>query len=71
MKTKLGLIFGGMSTENEVSVMSANSILQNLNKDKYEIYPIYITKEGDWYKYKKLDKKGISTKVNCLLECGK
>ena len=55
MKTKLGLIFGGMSTENEVSVMSANSILQNLNKDKYEIYPIYITKEGDWYKYKKLD----------------
>ena len=55
MKTKLGLIFGGMSTENEVSVMSANSILQNLNKDKYEIYPIYITKEGDWYKYKKPD----------------
>ena len=45
MKTKLGLIFGGMSTENEVSVMSANSILQNLNKDKYEIYPIYITNE--------------------------
>ena len=34
MKTKLGLIFGGMSTENEVSVMSANSILQNLSKEK-------------------------------------
>lgn len=51
MKTKIGLIFGGMSTENEVSVQSANSIFQNLDKNKYEIYLIYITKKGDWYKY--------------------
>ena len=54
-KLKLGVIFGGMSTENEVSVASATSILNNLDREKYEIYPIYITKEGDWYKYKKLD----------------
>ena len=47
---KLGVIFGGMSTENEVSIMSAKSILENLNKDKYEIYPILITKHGTWYK---------------------
>lgn len=48
---KLGVIFGGMSTENDVSLVSANSVLKNLNKDKYEIYPIYIDKKGEWYKY--------------------
>ena len=48
---KIGVIFGGMSTENEVSVISANSVLKNLDKRKYEIYPIYIDKEGNWYKY--------------------
>lgn len=47
---KLGVIFGGMSTENEVSIMSAKSILENLNKEKYEIYPIFIAKDGTWYK---------------------
>ncbi len=52
-KKKLGVIFGGMSTENEVSVVSANSILNNLDKDKYEIYPIYIGKDGTWYEYSK------------------
>ena len=50
-KTKLGVIFGGMSTENEVSVVSANSILKNLNREKYEIFPIYIGKDGTWYQY--------------------
>lgn len=55
MKTKIGLIFGGMSTENEVSVMSANSILKNLDKNKYEIYPIYISKEGVWHQYLNLE----------------
>lgn len=51
MKKKLGVIFGGMSTENEVSVQSAKSIMKELNKEKYEIFPIYISKDGTWYKY--------------------
>ena len=55
MKIKLGLIFGGMSTENEVSVMSANSILKNLDKSKYDIFPIYISKSGEWYQYDNLE----------------
>ncbi len=50
-KIKLGLIFGGMSTENEVSVVSANSILKNLDKEKYNVFPIYIDKDGKWYQY--------------------
>ncbi len=53
---KIGVIFGGMSTENEVSVQSAKSILENLDSNKYEIYPIYIDKQGNWYKYKENEK---------------
>ena len=48
-KLKLGVIFGGMSTEHDVSVVSGKSILKNLDKNKYEVYPIYISKEGTWY----------------------
>ena len=47
---KIGVIFGGMSTENEVSIKSAKSVLKNLDKGLYEIYPIYIDKEGIWWK---------------------
>ena len=50
-KIKLGVIFGGKSTENEVSVVSATSVLENLNKEKYDIFPIYIDKQGNWYKW--------------------
>ena len=48
---KLGVIFGGMSTEHEVSIESGKNVLENLNSKKYEIYPIYVDKNGDWYKY--------------------
>ena len=50
-KIKLGVVFGGMSTENEVSIVSANAVLKNLDLNKYDIYPIYIDKKGTWYKY--------------------
>ena len=48
---KLGVIFGGMSTENEVSVKSATSVINNLDKEKYEIFQIYIDKQGKWFEY--------------------
>ena len=48
-KLKLGVIFGGMSTENEVSCVSGISVIKHLNKDKYEINPIYIDKSGKWF----------------------
>lgn len=50
---KLGVIFGGMSTEHDVSIASGTSVIQNLNKSKYEIYPIYIGQDGEWYEYTK------------------
>ena len=51
-KLKLGVIFGGMSTENEVSCVSGISVIKHLNKEKYEINPIYIDKSGNWFKLK-------------------
>lgn len=50
-KLSLGVIFGGQSSEHEVSLMSAASILENLDNEKYEIYKIGITKEGRWLLY--------------------
>ena len=52
-KIKLAVIFGGMSTEHDVSVVSGTSVIKNLDKSKYEITPIYIEKDGTWYLYKK------------------
>ena len=52
-KLKIGVIFGGMSTEHDVSVVSGTSVIKNLNKDKYEIIPIYIDKNGEWFSYDK------------------
>ena len=54
-KLKLGVIFGGMSTENEVSCVSGVSVIKNLNKDKYDIFPIYIDKSGNWFEIKNLE----------------
>lgn len=47
-KIRVGLIYGGRSGEHEVSVLSANSVMAAIDKDKYEVIPIGITKEGRW-----------------------
>ena len=52
MKKKIAILFGGQSTEHEVSRASATSVLNNIDKEKYEVYPIGITKDGKWYLYK-------------------
>lgn len=49
MKTVVGVFFGGRSTEHEISVISANQAMAAMNPDKYEIVPIYVSKEGRWY----------------------
>lgn len=47
-KTRVYLIFGGRSGEHEVSLMSAKNVLDALDKNKYDVVPIGITKEGRW-----------------------
>ena len=49
MKTRIGVFFGGRSTEHEISVISANKAMHAINKEKYDVTPIYITKNGKWY----------------------
>lgn len=50
-KKKIAVIFGGNSTEYEVSLQSAFSVFENINKEKFDIVPIGITRNGDWYHY--------------------
>ena len=49
MKTNVGVVFGGRSVENEISVITANQAMAAMDKEKYDITPIYITKDGKWY----------------------
>lgn len=51
-KINLGVIFGGISTEHEVSMVSGQSIVEHLDETKYNIFPICIDKDGKWYEYK-------------------
>ena len=62
-KIKLGVVYGGMSTENEVSCISGASIIKNLNKEKYDIYPIFIDKNGKWFKANNLENKVLINNV--------
>jgi len=55
-KLNLGVIFGGISTEHDVSIVSGTSVIKNLNKNKYNIFPIYIAKNGEWYEYEYEDR---------------
>ncbi len=47
-KIKIGIVFGGRSGEHEVSVRSAKSVIEQIDKDKYNVVPIAVTKEGNW-----------------------
>ena len=54
MKIKVGVIFGGTTVEHEVSIISAVQAMNHLNKDKYDVYPIYVAKDRTWYTGKML-----------------
>lgn len=49
MKIKVGVIFGGESAEHEVSIISAIQAINKMSEEKYDIIPIYITKDRQWY----------------------
>ncbi|WP_303744030.1 D-alanine--D-alanine ligase family protein, partial [uncultured Duncaniella sp.] len=48
-KTNIGVFFGGRSTEHEISVISASQAMHAINRDKYDVTPIYISKQGRFY----------------------
>ena len=50
-KLSVCILFGGMSPEHEGSLRSAESVLNNIDKEKYNIFPVGITRDGDWVLY--------------------
>ena len=58
---KLAVIFGGISSEHDISCLSAASILRNLDKSKYEIHAVGITREGRWYYLPECDADAIES----------
>ncbi|MGL5677617.1 MAG: D-alanine--D-alanine ligase family protein [Cellulosilyticaceae bacterium] len=51
MKENILLLFGGQSSEHEVSLKSVTTIINNIDQEKFEVYPVGITKEGKWLLY--------------------
>ncbi|MFB4165733.1 D-alanine--D-alanine ligase [Alteribacillus sp. JSM 102045] len=49
MKQKVGLLFGGNSSEHQVSLQSVKSVYEAIDKDKYDVFLIAIEKEGNWF----------------------
>ncbi len=49
MKKSLAVIFGGRTAEHDISVITAHQLMDNADKAKYDIHPVYISREGVWY----------------------
>ena len=49
-KTALMVLFGGVSSEHEIFRISAASVLEHINRDKYDIIKVGITKTGRWFR---------------------
>ena len=48
MKKRIGLLYGGKSAEHEVSLSTARAVTQALNFEEYDVFPIFITLDGEW-----------------------
>lgn len=55
-KKNIVIIFGGKSTEHDISILSYLQAVENIDKQKYQIFPVYISKKGEWFYSKKLEK---------------
>ena len=60
-KLNVCVLFGGMSPEHAVSLRSAESVLNHMDKEKYNIFPVGITKDGDWILYGSTDYSKLPT----------
>ena len=72
MKLNVAVIFGGKSTEHDISIISAHQTIENLDKEKYNVIPVYISKAGDFYYSKDgllLDMKNYKNQKDLILKC--
>lgn len=70
MKTKLGLLYGGKSAEHQVSLQTALAVTKALDRNKFDIYPIYITEQGQWRKGNRIEGDVTSVESLKLIEDG-
>lgn len=68
MKIKVGVLFGGKSVEHEISVISAIQAIGYLDKSKYDVIPIYITKNNEFYVGENVGKIESYTDINSLIK---
>ncbi|PDM39635.1 MULTISPECIES: D-alanine--D-alanine ligase [unclassified Geobacillus] len=57
MKTRVGILYGGKSPEHNVSLSTAMAVMNAIDKNKFDVIPIYITTEGQWIKGERLTGK--------------
>lgn len=71
MKIKVGVIYGGETVEHEVSIISAIQAINKLDQEKYDIIPIYITKDRQWYTGDMLKDIEVYSDFNLIKKYGK
>ena len=65
-KLSIAIIFGGKSSEHDVSISSASTIANNIS-DKYDVHYLYITKEGQWYLLNNINPKKSTQKIPAVI----
>ncbi len=68
MKTKVGVFFGGKTTEHEISVISAIQAIGYINREKYDVIPVYISKSNEFYVGEKIGDISSYTNIPALLK---
>lgn len=68
MKINVGVMFGGKSTEHDISIISAIQAINYMDRDKYDVTPIYITKSNEFYIGENIGKIESYTKLDTLLK---
>lgn len=71
MKIKVGVIYGGETVEHEVSIISAIQAMNKMDQEKYDIIPIYITKDREWYTGEMLKDIEMYSDLNLIKKYGK
>lgn len=66
MKIRVGVLYGGKATEHEVSIITAVQAMEFLNKDKYEVVPMYLTKENELYTGEPLKEMNVYKDMDLL-----
>ncbi|WP_100065582.1 D-alanine--D-alanine ligase family protein [Miniphocaeibacter massiliensis] len=57
MLKNIYVIYGGVSVEHEISLLSATNVINSLDRKKYNVFPVYVTKSGTWIPFGKCDNK--------------